>query len=664
MVEIKVLPKEIAELIAAGEVVERPASVIKELVENSVDAGATQVTVEISNGGITYMRVTDNGCGISKDQVSTAFLRHATSKIKKAEDLDSIFTLGFRGEALASVAAVSRVELMTSTGSEEFGVGYTIEGGVPGKIEEIGCPKGTTIIIRDLFYNVPARMKFLKKDITEANTVAAVMDRIALSHPEIAFKFIRDGKNVMSSPGDGKLKSAIYSVLGREFSSGLVPLEYSEENVTAEGFVCQPSRCRPNRNGQFFFLNGRYIKSGTVSAALDQAYKNSSMVGKFPAAVINLIVPPGTVDVNVHPTKTEVRFSQERKIFDVVYRGAKQAILLGDKRPELKLPKKEAINPFFSDERFVQIKQNLLDNTEEKNNSNTITEKKNNEKSNIFYSAGFDDNTQGSSVLKSSDFSVFEKPAFNKAEESAAFKNNTENNKVKANVDIEFEVIEPEKPINNTFEKKTQDVKKETVTKAPKEDYSTGLDLSALSYVGEVFGTYILVSLENTLYFIDKHAAHERINFERLKSKLDIQSQVLLSPISVSLMREEYSAVVTNLTLLEQCGFIVEDFGDGAVIVRAVPSILDNVDISSLIREIAENLIVKGSAISDRIDDILHSIACKSAIKAGYITSKEEQINLAVKVLSDKRLMYCPHGRPIAFQMKKSQIEKQFGRIV
>lgn len=664
MVEIKVLPKEIAELIAAGEVVERPASVIKELVENSVDAGATQVTVEISNGGITYMRVTDNGCGISKDQVSTAFLRHATSKIKKAEDLDSIFTLGFRGEALASVAAVSRVELMTSTGSEEFGVGYTIEGGVPGKIEEIGCPKGTTIIIRDLFYNVPARMKFLKKDITEANTVAAVMDRIALSHPEIAFKFIRDGKNVMSSPGDGKLKSAIYSVLGREFSSGLVPLEYSEENVTAEGFVCQPSRCRPNRNGQFFFLNGRYIKSGTVSAALDQAYKNSSMVGKFPAAVINLIVPPGTVDVNVHPTKTEVRFSQERKIFDVVYRGAKQAILLGDKRPELKLPKKEAINPFFSDERFVQIKQNLLDNTEEKNNSNTITEKKNNEKSNIFYSAGFDDNTQGSSVLKSSDISVFEKPAFNKAEESAAFKNNTENNKVKTNVDIEFEVIEPEKPINNTFEKKTQDVKKENVTKAPKEDYSTGLDLSALSYVGEVFGTYILVSLENTLYFIDKHAAHERINFERLKSKLDIQSQVLLSPISVSLMREEYSAVVTNLTLLEQCGFIVEDFGDGAVIVRAVPSILDNVDISSLIREIAENLIVKGSAISDRIDDILHSIACKSAIKAGYITSKEEQINLAVKVLSDKRLMYCPHGRPIAFQMKKSQIEKQFGRIV
>lgn len=664
MAEIRVLPKEIAELIAAGEVVERPASVIKELVENSVDAGATQVTVEISNGGITYMRVTDNGCGISKDQVSTAFLRHATSKIKKAEDLDQIFTLGFRGEALASIAAVSRVEVMTSTGNDDFGVSYTIEGGVQGKLEEIGCPKGTTIIIRDLFYNVPARMKFLKKDITEANTVAAIMDRIALSHPEVAFKFIRDGKNVMSSPGDGKLKSAVYSVLGRDFSSSLVPVEYSEGNVSVVGFVCQPSRCRPNRNGQFFFLNGRYIKSGTVSAALDQAYKNSSMVGKFPSAVINLIVPPGTVDVNVHPTKTEVRFSEERKIFDVVYRGAKQAILLGDKRPELKLPKKEAINPFLCDERFVQVKQNLFDKTEEKNNSNTFTEKKNFEKSNIFYSAGFDDNTQSSSVLKSGDISVFETPAFNKAEESIAFKNNAENNKVKANIDIEFEVIESEKPINNSFEKNTEDVKKETVTETPKEDYSTGLDLSTLSYVGEVFGTYILVSLENTLYFIDKHAAHERINFERLKAQLNIQSQVLLAPVSVSLMREEYSAVITNLTLLEQCGFVAEDFGDGAVVIRAVPSILDNVDVPSLIREIAENLIIKGSAVSDRIDDILHSIACKSAIKAGYITSKEEQISLAKKVLSDKRLMYCPHGRPIAFEMKKSQIEKQFGRIV
>lgn len=662
MAEIRVLPKEIAELIAAGEVVERPASVIKELVENSVDAGASQVTVEISNGGITYMRVTDNGCGISKDQISTAFLRHATSKIQKAEDLDQIFTLGFRGEALASIAAVSRVEVMTSTGNDEFGVGYTIDGGIQGKLEEIGCPKGTTIIIRDLFYNVPARMKFLKKDITEANTVAAVMDRIALSHPEVAFKFIRDGKNVMSSPGDGKLKSAIYSVLGRDFSSSLVPLEYSEGNVSAIGFICQPSRCRPNRNGQFFFLNGRYIKSGTVSAALDQAYKNSSMVGKFPSAVINLIVPPGTVDVNVHPTKTEVRFSEERKIFDVVYRGAKQAILAGDKRPELKFSENKPLNPFVSNERFVQVKQDISDNFNslEKNKPSEKTQDKVNV--NVFYSTDFDNNSRTQSTLENSDISVFGALTNEKPEKSVVQKVLPKSVNEKSDIDIFFEVVEP-KETTPQF-----DFQKSAIAKPEEqsiyEDFSTGLDLTNLFYIGEAFATYILVSLENTLYFIDKHAAHERINFERLKAQLNIQSQVLFAPVSVSLMREEYSAVITNLTLLEQCGFVAEDFGDGAVVIRAVPSILDNVDVPSLIREIAENLIVKGSAESDRIDDILHSIACKSAIKAGYITSKEEQISLAKKVLSDKRLMYCPHGRPIAFEMKKSQIEKQFGRIV
>lgn len=662
MAEIRVLPKEIAELIAAGEVVERPASVIKELVENSVDAGASQVTVEISNGGITYMRVTDNGCGISKDQISTAFLRHATSKIKKAEDLDQIFTLGFRGEALASIAAVSRVEVMTSTGTDEFGVGYTIDGGIQGKLEEIGCPKGTTIIIRDLFYNVPARMKFLKKDITEANTVAAVMDRIALSHPEVAFKFIRDGKNVMSSPGDGKLKSAIYSVLGRDFSSSLVPLEYSEGNVLAIGFICQPSRCRPNRNGQFFFLNGRYIKSCTVSAALDQAYKNSSMVGKFPSAVINLIVPPGTVDVNVHPTKTEVRFSEERKIFDVVYRGAKQAILAGDKRPELKIPENKPLNPFVSNERFVQVKQDISDNFNslEKNKPSEKTQDKVNV--NVFYSTDFDNNSRTQSTLENSDISVFGAMTNEKAEKSVVQKVLPKSVNEKSDIDVFFEVVEPKETTPQSDFQKSAIAKPEK--QSTNEDFSTGLDLTNLFYIGEAFATYILVSLENTLYFIDKHAAHERINFERLKTQLNIQSQVLLAPVSVSLMREEYSAVITNLHLLEQCGFVAEDFGDGAVVIRAVPSILDNVDVPSLIREIAENLIVKGSAESDRIDDILHSIACKSAIKAGYITSKEEQISLAKKVLSDKRLMYCPHGRPIAFEMKKSQIEKQFGRIV
>ena len=663
MADIKVLPKEIAELIAAGEVVERPASVIKELVENSIDAGASSVTVEIANGGITYMRVSDNGSGMPKDQVPTAFLRHATSKIKSADDLDAILTLGFRGEALASIAAVSRVELLTSTGEKEFGTVYTIEGGESGRLEEIGCPKGTTIIIRDLFYNVPARMKFLKKDVTEANTVASVMDRIALSHPEVAFKFIRDGKTVMSTSGDGKLKSSIYSVLGRDFSSSLIPMDYSEGNLRAEGYTCVPSRCRPNRNGQFFFLNGRYIKSGTMAAALDQAYKNSSMVGKFPACVINLTVPAGTVDVNVHPTKTEVRFSEERKIFDVVYRAVKQAILLGDKRPELKIPDRKPLNIFKNEEKYTQLQQTLYAEPP-KAAPEVKTDKKTdyNERAVPVYTAGFGATEVLATPLRSGDVSAFDKLGQKTDEIYApvyeAVKPQEEQSSYHDSI-LDIEVSPQEVKDNTATVKEVEQPKK-----ANEDINSTGLNLNNLSYVGQAFGTYILVSLENTLYFIDKHAAHERINFERLKKELKVESQVLLAPVSVTLMREEYSAVITNFKLLEQCGFITEDFGDGCVIVRAVPAMLDNMDIPSLMREIAGNLLTKGTAVSDRIDDILHSIACKSAIKAGHLTSKEEQLQLAIKVLSDKNLMYCPHGRPIAFEMKKSQIEKQFGRIV
>ena len=659
MPDINLLPKDIAELIAAGEVIERPASVIKELVENSVDAGATLVTVEIANGGITYMRVTDNGCGINSAQVKTAFLRHATSKIKTADDLDSILTLGFRGEALASIAAVSRVEVMTKTHDADFGTGYTIEGGTEGELEEIGCPNGTTIIIRDLFYNVPARMKFLKKDVSEANTVAAIMDRIAISHPEVAFKLIRDGKTVLSTSGDGKLKSAIYSVLGRDFVSGLVPIEHSEENISVSGFVCMPSRCRPNRNGQFFFLNGRYIKSGTVSAALDQAYKNSSMVGKFPAAVINLTVPAKTVDVNVHPTKTEVRFSEERKIFDIVYRGARQAIVNGDRRPEMKIPDKKPLNIFANENKFIQLKQNITETVID--NRKEIEKPVSSEKAKTYKTDFTPEENYSQPILQSSDVSVFDKDFYNKYAtiEADVYRNPKINIDISVDDEITADKPAPKLTHDNAeeFAGVNDNIKSET-------DTADSLNLDEMQYVGEAFNTYILVSLKDKLIFIDKHAAHERINFERLKSSLEIQSQMLLSPINVSLLREEYDAVINNLDILEKCGFSAEDFGDNSVLIRAVPSILDGFDVDSLIREIAENLRVKGSAVSDRIDDILHSIACKSAIKAGYVTSKKEQTELAVKVLGDKNLMYCPHGRPIAFEMKKSQIEKQFGRII
>ena len=647
MSEIKVLPKEIAELIAAGEVVERPASVIKELVENSIDAGATAITVEIERGGITYMRVTDNGIGIAKEQVKTAFLRHATSKIKTANDLDTILTLGFRGEALASISAVSKVEIMSAQKGQN-GVSYELHGGEEVSFEEAGCPTGTTIIVRDLFYNVPARMKFLKKDVTEGNTVAAVVDRIALSHPEVAVKLIRDGKTVLTTSGDGKLKSAIYAVLGRDFVSSLIPLEYEEGGFKVTGYVCLPSRCRPNRNGQFFFLNGRYIKSGTMAAALDRAYQNSAMVGKFPACVLNLLIPAGTVDVNVHPTKTEVRFTDEHKVFDTVYRGTRQAIIAGDRRPELQLNAKKPVNIFAEKSDYKQTNlpldikpQKPLENINKPATGSNVLDTP------IKMSGSFTLND--SQVKESDNINIpdnISAPIYEVVTSVPVAKNK--------NLDI---LVEDEPP------KKVEP--QEVTANAVEQDSDILPDVNPLdiNYIGEAFSTYIIVSYKNSLYLIDKHAAHERMNFEKLKSSLKINSQMLLTPVSVTLIKEEFEAIITNTEMLNKFGFLVEDFGGSTVVVRAVPSILSGEDVTSLISEVAETLRKTGLAESKKIDDILHSIACKSAIKAGNITSKEELLSLAVKVLTSRSLMYCPHGRPIAFELKRSQIEKQFGRL-
>lgn len=651
MSDIKVLPKEISELIAAGEVVERPASVIKELVENSIDAGATAITVEIQRGGITYMRVTDNGIGIAKDQIKTAFLRHATSKIKTANDLDAILTLGFRGEALASISAVSKVEIMSAQKGQN-GICYELHGGEEVSFEEAGCPVGTTIIVRDLFYNVPARMKFLKKDVTEGNTVAAVVDRIALSHPEVAVKLIRDGKTVLTTNGDGKLKSAIYAVLGRDFVGSLIPLEYEEGGLKVTGFVCLPSRCRPNRNGQFFFLNGRYIKSGTMAAALDRAYQNSAMVGKFPACVINLLIPAGTVDVNVHPTKTEVRFTDEHKVFDTVYRGTRQALIVGDRRPELQLNTKKPVNIFAEKSEYFQA--NLpLDITPKKQQPPVTSpaEKPVAEVKPIINSAPI----SGSLTLNDSQAKE-NNSFFSQSFKSAPLYDVVINAPQTKNKNLDI-LVEDEPP-------KKAEPSIQSDKQAPKEsDILPDVNPLDIIYIGEAFSTYIIVSLKNSLYLIDKHAAHERINFEKLKSSLKINSQMLLTPVSVTLVKEEFEAVITNTALLEKLGFLVEDFGGSTLVIRAVPAILSGEDVTSLISEIAETLRKTGTAESKRIDDILHSIACKSAIKAGNITSKEELQSLAVKVLTSRSLMYCPHGRPIAFELKRSQIEKQFGRL-
>lgn len=621
MPEIKVLPKEISELIAAGEVVERPASVIKELVENSIDAGADNITVEIQHGGITYMRITDNGCGIEKKDVPTAFLRHATSKIKNSGDLNAIGTLGFRGEALAAVSSVARVEMFTKPRDAAFGTHYEIEGGVEKLCEEAGCPDGTTIVIRDIFFNTPARMKFLKKDVSEANAAAAVVERIALSHPEIAFKLIRDGKQSLMTPGDGKINTTVYSVLGREFAGTLMEVDGGLDGIGVKGLTCKPVSCRPTRNYQFVFLNGRLVRSGTVTAAVEQAYKNSAMVGKFPGFVLYLTVPLNTVDVNVHPAKTEVRFSDERRIFDAVYSSVKNALARGDTRPEVKLHE-PVFNPF---ERMTtaEYKQQPIMKP-------TVAEEiyKNRPSLHNAYKP------QEKTVLRDANYNVSKT-------------NNT--------------VYIPEKIINPPPMAEESPQPQRTVSVDIMRDVED--ERPPITLIGEAFLTYIIVQMGESVFMIDKHAAHERILFNRLKKEQKTETQTLLTAVIVALTGDEYNAAISNTEALEKAGFEVEDFGNSSVRVSAVPASLTREDIPSVISELAGKLSKGKAPDSERLDDMYHTVACKAAIKAGSRTSPLEMQKLAERVLYSDDVMYCPHGRPVAFEIKRRELEKQFGRI-
>ena len=618
MPEIRVLPKEISELIAAGEVVERPASVIKELVENSIDAGADNITVEIQHGGITYMRITDNGCGIARNDVPTAFLRHATSKIKSSGDLNAIGTLGFRGEALAAVSSVAKVEMFTKPRENDLGTHYEIDGGQEKLCEEAGCPDGTTIVIRDIFYNTPARMKFLKKDVSEANAAAAVVERIALSHPEIAFKLIRDGKQSLMTPGDGKINTTVYSVLGREFAGTLMEVDGGLDGIGVKGLTCKPVSCRPTRNYQFVFLNGRLVRSGTVTAAVEQAYKNSAMIGKFPGFVLYLSVPLDTVDVNVHPAKTEVRFSDERRIFDAVYSSVRSALSKGDTRPEVKL-KEPVFNPF---ERMstAQYRQQPISKP-------TVAEE----------------------IYKT-------EPSLHNTPKTVTFRDaNYNHDKTEKTIYVPEKVInppaaEPEKPI--APERVAVDITREVEDEKP-----------PVTLIGEAFLTYIIVQMGESVFMIDKHAAHERILFNKLKKEQKTEMQALLTAVTVSLTREEYNAVISNTEKLSKAGFEVEDFGNSSVRVSAVPAALTKEDIPSVISELAGDLLKGKAPDAERLDDMYHTVACKAAIKAGSRTSPLEMQKLAERVLYSDDIMYCPHGRPVAFEIKRRELEKQFGRI-
>ena len=663
MAKINILDKHIAELIAAGEVVERPSSVIKELVENSIDAGATEITVEVKNGGVAYMRITDNGCGIEQDDVKNAFLRNATSKIKFEDDLNNISTLGFRGEALFSVCAVSKVELMTRTNGQEVGTHYKIEGGKETLFEDCGCSQGTTIIVRDLFYNTPARMKFLKKDSSEGSSIAKVLDRIALSHPEIAFKFIRENKLELNTPGNGEVGSAIYAVYGKEFFSSLMELDYKLNGIKLGGFISKPTSPRSSRNMQHFFINGRYVKSRTAMVALEEAFKGSIMVQKFPACVMYISLPFDTIDVNVHPSKVEVRFIDERPIFDAIYHGVKTALVKGEK-PVLQnenkmvsdvsnftpknstvkatdfnvLKKDNKIKNFESKIDLPKIEKNL---SEQVDAIKKIVDKTKDEEPKVFlpkkFENGYTKKLNFEKKLVSSDGKPLIFEHINN-EVKTLTKNDNLLEKNTAENENDLEKVEQILLISEDFDFKIK---------------------------GEVFNTYIIVEKNSDeLVIIDKHAAHERMIYEELKSTQTTPlSQMFLEPVVVSLSKDEHMAIVENMDLFANSGFEIDDFGNGAVVVRAAPSYLDNVCICDIVTQMSNYILEHRKKVqSDYVEWLYENIACRAAIKAGK-ESKFEEMQALVKKIIKEDPRFCPHGRPVAITVKKHDIEKRFGRV-
>ena len=637
MGKINKLPKNIWELIAAGEVVERPASVVKELLENSIDAGATDITVEIQNGGVRYIRITDNGCGIARDDVPLAFVSHATSKISSAQDLDAIMTLGFRGEALSSVAAVSKTEIITKTRDEEVGTRMEIFGGEQVSLDDAGCPNGTTIIIREIFYNTPARMKFLKSDKSEAMAVAGIVDKIALSHPEISIRFIKDGRQTLCTDGTGELKNAIYSVYGDEFSSSMIPVLYELNGMKIKGFVSKPFYARGSGSMQLFFANNRYIKSKTASAALNEAYKNSIMVGKYPACVLFIEMIPELLDVNVHPAKTEVRFSNEKAIFELVYYAAKNAISNDASRPQAQLKSKPVSD----------ILQPPIPEAEQAD----------------LYSLNSEATTDKPPVFSSS-------PVINTEENiPSRIQLNTPERVTYKKYNYEDEIdlsVKTAEAFSNPFDDDDDDDDETVYSENPNKDIKKGVDSEvAFKYLGEAFKTYIFAEYNGKLAVIDKHAAHERMLYNKLKKDNGSNgSQLMLKPCTVVLSKEEYVAVTENLEMIRSAGFEIDDFGDGAVIVRACPLNLENEDVTQLITEIAGYLTQnKKDILPEQLDWVYHSIACRAAIKAGNKQTDYELIEFTKQLLSDESVRYCPHGRPVLIELTKYELDKQFGRV-
>lgn len=656
MSKIKVLPKEIAELIAAGEVVERPASVIKELMENAIDAGSSSVTVEIKNGGITYIRVTDNGCGISREDIRNAFISHATSKISTRDDLYAIGTLGFRGEALASIAAVSNVEVLTRTPEEETGTRYCISAGEETLVDDAGCPLGTTIVVRDLFFNTPARMKFLKRDVSEANAVAGIVDKIALSNPDVSIRFIREGKSALFTSGSGDLKTAAYEIFGKDFADGLIEADYSFESVKISGLVSKPTKSRPNRNMQFFFVNGRLVKSGTASAALSEAYKNSIMVGKFPYCVLNITTAPGLVDVNVHPAKIEVRFANERTVFSAVYYAAKNALEHRDEAPKVTIP------------RTAQTE--LFEPVRPKTEQMRLPEKQpdfwNRMSSSEYRSAQQPEKPTYQQPVAREDIITVASP--DKKPETADSEPSTIQHFLDAQRAKKEETAVIEADIRPELSEKAA-----TLPDEKPEETARALDTAVdekpaelpVTVIGEAFKTYIIVQQGESIFLVDKHAAHERMLFNELvKNDSKRSTQMLLTPITVTLSKEEYSSVLDNLDMLMQAGFAVEDFGYSVVIVRECPMEISADEVADVVAELAGYLVEnRQKLISEKKEWLFSLMACKAAIKGGMYTTEYERELFIKRLFTSPEIRYCPHGRPVMIEITRRELEKNFGRV-
>ena len=679
MPQIQQLPPHLADLIAAGEVVERPASVCKELLENALDAGASAISTELERGGLTYIRITDNGCGIAPEQLPTAFLRHATSKLRRPEDLAAIGTLGFRGEALAAIAAVSRVDIFSRQTGADCGAMLHLEGGVPEAVTEAGCPDGTTVCIRDLFYNTPARMKFMKKDTAEGAAAAGVVTHLALSHPDVSFKLLRDGQEILHTPGDGQLLSAIYAALGRDFANSLLPVSGSGGAVRVEGFITKPLAGHGTRGRQLFFVNGRFVKSQLLAAAVEEAYRNRLLKGRFPGCVLHITLPVNEVDVNVHPAKTVVKFLSDKTVFDAVHYTVKDAL---DREGQ---PAPAEKKPFYQTMTAQEFRETTPAPQGVKlpfvSGRPVGSAGADHPTVNRFAPAAPTVQTPRETVQPAAapQGDVWQvRDAAPKAGKAFTVPSGREG--------VVYRITPPDAPEDSPAREQAP-AETETVPaavmpeKEPKNDTALSAPEAApvqqelempetvdsgetpWRIAGEVLKTYIICEDgEQNVWLIDKHAAHERIRFDALKADpVPPMAQQLLTPAAVTLTAEEYGAVLESLDVLAGYGFLCEDFGDGAVLVREIPDYIRAEDAAATLEELARKLLLQRADPAGARDELLHTMACKSAIKAGMTTDAAELAALVRQVQSGA-VRYCPHGRPVAVQLRKYEVEKMFKR--